>query len=325
MAVTMNLGSATPLVKHCVVFVASRFIRCGAHDDMHDTFPTKPFRWNLAKREQITDLSHVPPSETYPGYHDDLRAAAARVLARAGDSDLVFLGRSPECLFDYLSGIFTEVVRAPSLTLVQFSAPKRPAETIAKSHRRELAALRTYFAAERLDPRAIAFYGKQVRFIDVVSSGMTFGTLVDYLHFWAREQRADWNVVQRRIGFVGLTWRTSTSPNVHRWWQHQPWVAELTKTPVKNVSVPGRFWGFIANNDEKVTPSHWLERWAAPEQSQPSHRLHRLRGLRLALENFDRGRARDEREHFIRELTRLPEMRQSWLRSLVLRLRGVAS
>jgi hypothetical protein len=292
---------------------------------MHEVSPIKPFRWNLANRAQIVDLSDVPPATTYPGYHDDLRAAAARVLARAGDADLVFVGRSPECLFDYLSGVFVDVPKTPSLTLIQFSAPNRPAATIAGSHRRELAALRSYFSVERLDPRALATYGKQVRFIDVVASGGTFGTLVDYLRFWAREQGADWNVVQRRIGFVGLTRRTSTSPKAYRWWQHQPWVAPLTKTPITNVSVPPDFWGFIANNDEKVTPSHWLERWADIEQSKPSHRLHRLRGLRLACENFDRGRDRDERARFVRELTQLPEMRQSWLRSLVLRLRGVAA
>src|SRR5690606_25527589 len=119
------------------------------------------------------------------------------VVARAGDSDLVFVGRSPECLFDYLSGLFAGVPRAPSLTLVQFSAPRERASTLAATHRRELAALRAYFAAERIDPRSIASYGKQVRFIDVVASGLTFGRLVDYLHYWTREQGADWNVVQR--------------------------------------------------------------------------------------------------------------------------------
>jgi hypothetical protein len=292
---------------------------------MDDSIPIKPFRWNLAKREQIGDLREVQAAETYAGFTEHLRTAAARVLARAGDSDLVFVGRSPECLFDYLSGIFAEVSGAPSLTLMHFSAPHRPAAVIAKSHRRELQALRSYFASERLDPHAIATYGKQVRFIDAVSSGMTFGTLVDYLRYWAREQGADWNVVERRIGFIGLTWQEATSPNVWRWWQHQSWAKQLTKTPIKNVAVPGSFWGFIANNDEKATPSHWLERWAAPEAMQPSHRAHRLRGLRLALDIYDRGRDKHERATFVRELTRLPEMRDAWLRTLVLRLRGVAS
>ncbi len=287
--------------------------------------PIIPFRWNLAKREQICDLSDVQAAVTYRGYFAHVRSAAALVLARAGDSDLVFVGRSPECLFDYLSGLMEGVAGAPSLTLMHFSAPRTPAEDLAKQHKPELDALLGYFAAERLDPKAIASFGKQVRFIDVVSTGQTFGTLVDYLRYWTRVQGADWNVVERRIGFVGLTWREQTGPKVWRWWQHQDWVKELTKTPVKNVAIPGQFWGYIANNDEKVTPSHWLKRWASIDATMPNRADHRLRGLRLALDNYDRGRDREERARFVSELTQLPEMREGWLRSLVLRLRGVAA
>jgi len=289
-----------------------------------DSFPIKPFRWNLAKREQIGDLAEVTAAEAYPAYADDLRRAAALVLARAGDSDLVFVGRSPEPLFDYLSGILEGVREAPSLTLMHFSAPNLPAEKLARMHRPELNALFAYFVSERLDPKSLASYGKQVRFIDVVASGQTFGALVDLLRHWSELQGADWNVVERRIGFVGLTRREATSPSVWRWWQHQPWPAQLTKTPITNVAVPGAFWGFIANNDQKVTASHWLERWGALEAAAPPRDAHRLRGLRLALDNYDRGRDKDGRARFVRELTQLPEMRQAWLRSLVLRLRGVA-
>ena len=289
----------------------------------HDT-PIKPFRWNLAKREQIGDLSDVSPPNRYASYFDDLRSTAALVLARSGDSDLVFVGRSPECLFDYLSGITEGVAAAPSLTLLQFSAPNEPVDDLAKRHRAELDALRGYFCSERIDPSSIATYGKQVRFIDVVASGQTFGTIVDYLRYWAQVQGADWNVVQRRIGFVGITRQEPTSPNTWRWWQNQDWVGELTKTPITNVSVPGYFWGFIANNNEKVTPSHWLRRWASLDAMEPRRDEIRLRGLRLALENYDRGRDTGERAKFIRALTELPEMREAWLRSLILRLRGVA-
>jgi len=299
-------------------------IACGRHFAMDESIPIKPFRWNLARREQIGDLSDVEASATYPGFDEDLRAVAASVLARAGDSDLVFVGRSPECLFDYLSGIFEGIPAAPSLTLMHFSASYQPVETLAKSHGQELDALLAYFASERLDPKSIASYGKKVRFIDVVASGRTFGALVDYLRHWAEQQGADWNVVERRIGFLGLTRREQTGPNVWRWWQHQSWVEELTKTPIKNVAVPGHFWGFIANSDVKTTPSHWLERWAAVEAASPCRADHRLRGLRHALDNYDRGRDKQERARFVRELTQLPEMREAWLRRLVLRLRGVA-
>jgi hypothetical protein len=293
-------------------------------DLMDVSAPIKPFRWKLAKREQLGELVDIAAAETYPGFVEHLRTAAARVLAMAGDSDLVFVGRSPECLFDYLSGTLEGIADAPSLTLMHFSAPNVPADELARRHAAELDALFAYFASERLDPTSIATYGKRVRFIDVVASGQTFGALVECLRLWAERQGADWNVVERRIGFVGLTPQKETSPNVWRWWKHQPWAKALTKTPIKNVALPESFWGYIANNDEKATPSHWLKRWASPESTEPCRDPHRLRGLRLALDNYDRGRDKTERALFVRELTQLPGMRDAWLRSLVLRLRGVA-
>jgi hypothetical protein len=75
---------------------------------------------------------------------------------------------------------------------------------------------------------------------------------------------------------------------------------------------------------QKATPSRWLERWASLESTAPCHDPHRLGGLRHALDNYDRGRDKGERARFVRELTQLPEMRDAWLRRLVLRLRGVA-
>jgi hypothetical protein len=288
---------------------------------MRHPFPNKPFRWNIAKREQLGALPDVKAAETFPGFADEVRRAAALVVARAGDSDLVFVGRSPECLFDYLSGVFEGVEDAPTLTHMNFSAPYAPPEEIARTNPTELAGLFEYFRAERLDPKSIATAGKQVRFVDVVASGTTFRTIVSYLRYWSHEQRADWNVVQRRFGFVGLTFQTETSPKTRRWWQNKDWVAEVPKTPITNVSLPGDFWRYIANADVKVTPSHWLDAWASPDAQVPVRNLHLLQGLRLALETYDRGRDKHERERLVREITRLPEMREGWLRSLVLRLR----
>jgi len=79
----------------------------------------KPFRWNIAKREQIGRLLEAPsPAGDVPGLHDTLRAVSAKILARSDDSDLVFVGRSVESFYDYLSGIFHDVPNAPSLTLL---------------------------------------------------------------------------------------------------------------------------------------------------------------------------------------------------------------
>src|SRR6185503_9226279 len=59
------------------------------------------FRWNIARREQ---LGRLPTGEPDFGYSSlervlpEIRRCSARVLAMAGDSRLVFIGRSPESL-----------------------------------------------------------------------------------------------------------------------------------------------------------------------------------------------------------------------------------
>ena len=59
----------------------------------------RPFRWNISRREQLGSLPQTELPELPPRFHDDLIAASARVIAFAGDSDLIFVGRSPDALF----------------------------------------------------------------------------------------------------------------------------------------------------------------------------------------------------------------------------------
>ena len=280
----------------------------------------KPFRWDLARREQLGRLVEGDKAPAYRGFRGDLRLLAAQIVARAGDSDLVFVGRSLESVFDYLSGMFEACEAPPNLTLLQVSI--RDHGSRQAGHARQ--ALFDYFQSERLDPASIASFGKQVTLIDVVASGDTFGNLVDLLRLWSMEQGADWNVVERRLGFLGVTWRTKNSPNTWRWWQQRSWVDELAKPDITNVSVPGRLWDFLGNRQAKVTRSHHAARWADPDIRLPARFGDHLPALRFALDLYDRARTRDERERFVAELTAQPQMREAWLRSLLLRLRGVA-
>lgn len=58
---------------------------------------------------------------TCDGFLRRLMDCTARVVAAAGDSDLVFVGRSPESLYDLLSGLFLDTSWQGRLTLLQFS------------------------------------------------------------------------------------------------------------------------------------------------------------------------------------------------------------
>jgi hypothetical protein len=63
-----------------------------------------PFRWDLTHRNHLGSLVDGEPAESYAAFLDHLLPCCSRVLAFGGDSDLIFVGRSPESIFDHLSG-----------------------------------------------------------------------------------------------------------------------------------------------------------------------------------------------------------------------------
>src|SRR6476660_5343311 len=80
-----------------------------------------PFRWNLTNRTHLGSLVKGEKAEVYNGFFDHLLPCCSRVLAFAGDSDLVFVGRSPESIFDHLSGLLFNTSWLNRLELLQFS------------------------------------------------------------------------------------------------------------------------------------------------------------------------------------------------------------
>jgi hypothetical protein len=184
-----------------------------------------------------------------------------------------------------------------------------------------IAALSSYFAGENLDPISIAGRSKSLTFIDVVSSGRTFGELVGLLRQWSERDKADWNAMQRRLRFVGLTKRRKTSPKTWRWQQHQGWLAEVPDAAVKNVSVTPWVLDWMASDLPKLTPSHTLHRWTLIRGGGPPRGCDHLAAIWVARRLYDLGRTRKERLALAATIAKLREMRDPWLRSLVLKLR----
>ncbi len=64
-----------------------------------------PFRWNLASRNYIGSLAEGEKAYVYEEFFEHILPCCARILSFAGDCDLLFVGRSPESIFDHLSGV----------------------------------------------------------------------------------------------------------------------------------------------------------------------------------------------------------------------------
>lgn len=255
----------------------------------------KPFRWNLTHRNHLGKLIEGERARTYDGFADELLTCCSRVIAFAGDSNLVFVGRSPESIFDYSSGLLFDSPWFERLELLHFSMRFREENLIRAEHPGAIPAMRGYLEQLGLHPEAIATKNRPIAFIDLVPTGDTFGRLVNFLYNWSMEIKFDWNAVKRRIRIVGITERTKTSPNTRRWQQHSDWISMLGKEAVKNVSISPCLWDYLGNYQQKVSLSYTPSRWGDPALATPGYTYGQFRALRLAFDLFELGRTREKR------------------------------
>jgi len=280
-----------------------------------------PFRWDLTNRNHLGSLVNGERSESYPAFLDHLLPCCSRVLAFGGDSDLIFVGRSPESIFDHLSGLLFDSSWFKRLELLHFSMRFREEAAIRQEHPESIAAMRAYLQQLGLHPEGIATRIRPVAFIDLVATGDTFGRLVSFLRNWSNSIGYDWNAVKRRIGLIGITEKTKTSPRTWRWQQQASWVSLLESRSVKNVSIPRALWDYLGNYQYKVSRSYTPSRWADPELSLPSYSEGQLKALRLAYELFELGLTKERREGFASLLVKEPAMKHDWFRMLVQEIR----
>ncbi|WDZ92599.1 hypothetical protein [Nocardiopsis sp. HUAS JQ3] len=278
--------------------------------------PNLPFRWDVAGGDQLGSLTEGHDHE--PLYVEELTECAARVLARSADGDLYFVGRSPDSLFDLLSGVLSDTPYRERLRRLPLSLYGYEGRGLTPAER---AQLRTNLTASGITPRSLAARGRPLVFVDLVLHGSTFGNLHENLRDWIEDERAAWNVIRRRVRYLGVTLREKTSPNTWRWQQNADWTHELPASAVRNISVPGWLWKHLGNDQPKTTASFRRTLWADPSVTEPRHDKKALCALSTAVHLVERGRTREVREHVHRVLTGEPAFREPWLRDLARAIR----
>ncbi|HZN18336.1 MAG TPA: hypothetical protein VFB84_09155 [Micromonosporaceae bacterium] len=279
-----------------------------------------PFRWDLVTPDQLGSLldATMPPDLWFL---DDLVTCAGKVLARSGNGDLVFVGRSLDSMFDLLSGALAGHGDQRWLRRLPLSFQRPGVGSWRRWRRRPLtpaeqAQARRILAAVGLAPSALARRGRPVTFVDVVYRGATFTELFELLRTWVDEARQPWPVIRRKMRFVGVTSRTRTSPNTYRWQQHAAWTRQLPARAVVNVSLHPWVWSYLGDQQTKLTRSFRPERWLA-EAAGPDRDQRTRQALAEAAALVAYGRSRSGRQALARAIGHEPTLAQSWLRTLV--------
>jgi hypothetical protein len=188
-----------------------------------------------------------------------------------------------------------------------------------RSRTRSARGWRSGLADVGLTPDALARRDRPATFVDVVDQGSTFTKLFALLRTWIDQERASWDVIRRKLRFVGVTIRRKTSPNTFRWQQHAEWARQLPAAAIANVSLDWFVWSYFGNEQVKLTRSFRPERWLA-EAAEPDRDGKTRQALAEAVALVSYGRSADGRRALARAMDGEPALAHAWLRSLVRRL-----
>ncbi|MET7420083.1 hypothetical protein [Dactylosporangium sp. NPDC005555] len=277
-----------------------------------------PFRWDLVTPDQLGSLlDGVDAPDLW--FLDELVACTGKVVARGGNGDLVFVGRSLDSMYDLLGGALDGRV---GLRRLPFSFA-RPVVRRGRRWRQraltqaEVAQARRMVQGVGAAPRDLARGARPVTFVDVVSEGGTFTDLYTLLREWIDEEREPWPVIRRKLRFVGVTSRRQTSPNAYRWQQDDaPWTGELPARAVVNVSLDRQVWSYFGDDQTKLTRSFRPERWLAGADG-PDRGEQTRAALAEAVALVHYGRSREGRRALARATAGEPALAEPWLRTLV--------
>ena len=307
-----------------------------------------PFRWDVSRLECLGSFLRQdngnPTSEAqfqrwyrpnYDGFFHDLLDCAARTVALAGDADLMFVGRSPESLFDLLSGFLDGTRWRERLALLHFSTGSMDMKTVRREHPQELRAFRAYLDSLGVSPRKLIYRERPAALVDLVCSGNTMEQLLELLHDWAVEQNADWDAVRRNLRVVAIVKKDDEQPPRPRWRQRRDrrdasyfsyaWYTDRAlieafrrRGQVREVAVSSQLWEFLGDWQAKVTPSYSPELWGSSESARPCHAFEHLEGVRAARALYEAGCTPRVRAQFVRRLTaETAAMQEPWFRTLV--------
>jgi hypothetical protein len=225
----------------------------------------KPFRWDIGRREQLGSLTEGKLSSAYPSFIDELRICASRLVSFSENGLIFFVGRSPESLFDYLSGVLDETSKTNDIFMLNISNRFESVLKIKQQRPYVYKSLKEHFLDCEISPKEIIQRKKKTYFTDVVATGGTFEQIASFLIDWSNEENLNAKDLRLKFGFIGITWRKKTSPKTWRWQQKSEWVDDLQMKNIKNISIPGSLWDYIGNRQDKVSKANPPDLWSSDD------------------------------------------------------------
>jgi len=292
---------------------------------------SKPFRWDIRKREQLGSLLNGPlehENEYYAGikhYLDVLPKSCARILSMSDNSDLIFIGRSLEIAFDYLSGILSNTSWEKNCVLLNVSLPDSY-DKVQGKYPGAIEGFNDQLNSLDLKPRNLHHRERGIAFIDVIMSGNTFGNLHDFLMKLSDIEHIDRKSIKRKVRFIAGTREKYTSPNTYRWYQDKegmPWIREYKPSQLRSFTIEEGLWDNLIWPDieQRVSQHNPPWRWTDAIIEYPLHDKESLESLRLCFNLYTAATLSEQKRLFLRLLQKENAVRYQWFRGLISELK----
>ena len=267
-------------------------------------------------------------NEYYAGvkhYLDVLPKSCARILSMSDNSDLVFIGRSLEKAFDYLSGILSNTSWEKNCVLLNVSLPDSYNEVQGK-YPGAIEGFSNQLACLGLDPGSLQYRKRGVAFVDVIMSGNTFGHLHDFLMKLCDTEHIDRKSIKRKVRFIAGTMEKQTSPNTHRWYQDEewmPWIREYKPRQLRSFTIEEGLWDHLIWPDfeKRVSQCNPPWRWTDASIEYSHHDKESLESLRLCYHLYTAATSSEQKRLFLRLLQKENAVRYQWFRGLISELK----
>ncbi len=292
---------------------------------------SKPFRWDIKKREQLGSLLDGPleHEDRYYGgikhYLDVLPKSCARILSMSDNSDLIFIGRSLEKAFDYLSGILSDTSWETGCVLLNVSLTDSYNEVKGK-YPGAIEGFSEQLNSLGLNPGNLQYRERGIAFVDVIMSGDTFGNLHDFLMKLSDIEHIDINSIKRKVRFIAGTMEKYTSPNTHRWYQdkkNMPWICEYKPRQLRSFTIEEGLWDHLIwpDYEQRVSQCNPPWRWTDASIEYAHHDKKCLESLRLCYHLYIAGTSPEQKRLFLRLLQKEKSVRYPWFRGLISELK----
>lgn len=291
---------------------------------------SKPFRWNIKKREQLGSLLNgsVEHEDGYyfgiKHYLDVLPKSCARILSLSDNSDLIFIGRSLEKAFDYISGVLFGTSWEDRCVLLNVSLPESH-DIVRGKYPGAVKGFRKQLSSLGLNPACLQSRKRGIAFVDLIMSGNTLGNLHDFLMKISDTEQVDRKSVKRKVRFIVGTEERHTSPNIYRWYQDKsgtPWIREYKPRQLRSFTIDPFLWDHLIY-DHQRSLSQWNPpwRWGDTSIEYAHHDKESLESLRLCYDLYTAATSSVHKQSFLRLLQKENSVKYPWFRGLISELK----